>query len=126
MRRIAAATLTVALSVVASAMASARSGPPSPRLTCEVTSIPARSGSVETTCRVENFAPNTVVTMLAPTITATTDASDRASATFRIPCCFEEPGDFPITATAEDGTTASTTLRVVAAKSVPGQPTLTG
>lgn len=128
MRRGLVASVFAGLIVVGSAMGSEGRAQASPTLTCDVTSIPARSASVETTCTVENFPPNTDVTFLAAPITATTDASGTASATFRIPCCFPEPGEFSITASAEDGTTASTTVTVVAAAPEPvaGQPALTG
>lgn len=131
MRRIAAATLTVALCVVGSPMASAGPASSSPTLTCGVTTIPARSGGVRTTCGVENFPPNATVRfhlVEVSAVSAVTDASGRASATVIIPCCFPDPGEITITATAEDGTTASTTIKVVAAaaESLRGQPTLTG
>jgi hypothetical protein len=128
MRSVFVAVVLAALIVAASAIGTEGLAPSAPALTCDVRAIPARYASVETSCTAERFPPNMVVTFLAATITSTTDASGRASATFRISCCFEVPGEFSISATAEDGTTASTTVRVVpgAAEPVRGRATFTG
>jgi hypothetical protein len=128
MRGMIAAMVALALCVVGAAMASARPATASPALICDVTSIPAKSASVWTTCTVTDFPPNMTVRIFTGGATATTDASGRASAALIIPCCFPHPAEITITATAEDGTTASTTFTVVAAAaaSVSAQPTLTG
>jgi hypothetical protein len=102
-----------------------------PKLSCNVTTIPTRSASVETTCTVESFAPNTPVEFVLERGSVgqvTTDATGQASHTFRIPAGFETPGEITIRASG-GGVEASTTIVVIAhppAAAVPAQPGLTG
>jgi hypothetical protein len=103
----------------------------SPRLSCSATTVPAQSGGVQTTCVVEDFPPNTSVTLTGGG-QAMIDGAGRGSATVIIPAglC---PGKFTITASG-GGVEAATTIGVTPAPGPPGvcpgalpaQPRLTG
>jgi hypothetical protein len=115
----------------------------SPTLTCSPKTIPSTGPSVNFTCSIENFAPNTEVRVtgpLGPTPTAfvTTDDAGRASFTFLIPefgVCAQLPGDLTVSASG-GGVRASTTIIVTPvplpplycgpAGAVPAQPRLRG
>ena len=88
-----------------------------PRLSCNVMTVPAHSGGLQTTCAVENFPPNTAVTLIGGAQT-TTDSAGRGSATVTIPTglC---PGKFTITA-SDGGVEAATTIAVTPKAGPPG------
>jgi hypothetical protein len=81
--------LMVGLVAYAATTTGAQQPVPSPLLTCSPTTVPAVGPSVEVTCSIENFPPNTPVT-----VTETfepnprqlmSDGAGRVSFTFRIP-----------------------------------------
>jgi hypothetical protein len=131
MRRLIGITVGVIVALAAYPAAITTGAQQAPTLSCSVTTVPAHSGGVQTTCAVENFPPNTSVTLIGGA-QATTDGAGRGSATVTIPTglC---PGKFTITASG-GGVEATTTIAVTPRPGPPGlcpaalpaQPRLTG
>src|SRR6266536_3661129 len=112
-----------------------------PKLTCSPQTIPSTGPSVTFTCSLENFPPNTPVTVAGIPSNLrqlTTDGVGRASFTFLIPefgVCAQLPGDLTVRVSG-GAVEASTTIRVTraprpplhcdAAGAAPAQPRLTG
>jgi len=111
-----------------------------PSLTCSPTSVPSTGGGVWVSCSIENFPPNTAITVTAPFGPSprqlATDDAGQASFTFVIPefgVCTQRSG---LTVVASGGgAEASMTIVVTPvaqppscgpAGAVPAQPRLTG
>jgi hypothetical protein len=112
-----------------------------PNLTCSPTSVPSEGGGVWVSCSIENFPPNTQVTVTeafvpSPLQVTTTDDAGQASFTFLIPeagVCAQRSGGLTIRASGGDAEASMTMTPVPLpplycgpAGAVPAQPGLTG